>query len=56
MITQRPFLGVVLFFGVLEVCAHDTTSERSIQDETLEGALHRTPQAHIVALPWYSVC
>jgi hypothetical protein len=24
------------FFRVLEACAHDVTSERSIQDETLE--------------------
>jgi hypothetical protein len=33
LITQHPFL---VFFRVLEACAHDITSEWSIQDETLE--------------------
>ncbi len=35
---------------VLEVCAHDAMSERSIQDETLEGTLLGTPQARKVIL------
>ncbi len=50
MITQHPFLTVILFFQVLEVCSHDTTSERSILDETLEGSLSGTPQAPKVVL------
>ncbi len=36
-------------FGVFEVLAHEATSERSILDEeTLEGTLCGTPQAHKV--------
>ena len=31
--------------GILEVCAHDTTSEQSILEETLEGTLWGSPQA-----------
>jgi hypothetical protein len=33
LITQHPFLA---FFRVLETCAHDVTSEWSIQAETLK--------------------
>jgi hypothetical protein len=38
LITQNPFLA---FFRVLEACAHDVTSERSIRAETLEVLLAR---------------
>ncbi len=51
LIAQHSFLAVVILtFMVLEVCAHDATSKRSILDETLEGSLCRTPQVHKVIL------
>jgi hypothetical protein len=50
LITQHPILAVSLIFGVPKVRAHDTTSEQSILEETLEGTLHGTPQVHKVVL------
>jgi hypothetical protein len=41
---------VSLIFGVLEVCAHNAKSERSILDETLEGTLCGTPLVPKVVL------
>jgi hypothetical protein len=58
LIAQRSFLAVILIFEVLEDSAHDTMSEQSIPDETLEGTLCRTPQMHKVVLfvLWYHFC
>jgi hypothetical protein len=50
LIAQGPFFAVSLIFGVLEVWAHDATSERSIIDETLEGTCRRNPQVCTVVL------
>ncbi len=44
LIAQHPCLAAILIFGVLEGPAHDTTSERRILDEMLEGTCRRLPQ------------
>jgi hypothetical protein len=44
LITQHPFLTVIVFFWVPEGCAHNVTSEQSTLEETLEGTLRGTPQ------------
>jgi hypothetical protein len=47
-----------LIFGVLEVHAHDAASERSIQDEILEGSFCGTPHVRkvVLFLLWYHFC
>jgi hypothetical protein len=44
LIAQHPFLAAILIFGVLEGCAHDTTSEQRILDKMLGGTCCRPPQ------------